>query len=232
MASGVDGRPPCFDADHFARQIVEPSATLATIVSPRRYEMANRGIAVESTRKRIVDAAVRLHAARGTASTTWDDIAEAAHVSRATVYHHFSSLDQLVPACAQAAFDMIDVPTPEEATALFARHDSPRARLGHFIRESCRCYAAGAAWLRAAWRERDLVAPMGSAVRRLQAALRILLAAALEGAELDAGGREVVSVLVDFPFWDALHRAGVPHDQIPARILKLALLELKPRRTR
>ena len=200
-------------------------------MSPRRYEMANRGLAVESTRKRIVDAAVRLHAARGTARTTWDDIAEAALVSRATVYHHFSSLDQLVPACAQAAFDMIDMPTPDEARALFAKHDSPRTRLGHFIRESCRCYAAGADWLRAAWRERDLVAPMGSAVQRLQAALAILLAAALEGIEIDTAGWEVVSVLVDFPFWDALDRAGVPRDQIAGRILKLALSELKPRRT-
>src|SRR5579864_4623307 len=140
-------------------------------MSPRRYDMANRIASVDETRRRIVDAAVRLHTRRGTAETTWDDIAAAARVSRATVYHHFSSLDELVPACAQAAFDMIEVPTREEAAARFAQLGSPSARLAHFIRESCRCYAAGAGWLRAAWRERDLVPPMGSAVKRLQRAL-------------------------------------------------------------
>lgn len=193
--------------------------------------MTSRSVSVEATRQRIVRAAVRLHAMHGTGATTWDQIADAAHVSRATVYHHFPSLDDLVPACARAAFDMIDVPTPEDARARFAELGSPKARLGHFVRESCRCYAAGAGWLRAAWRERDLVAPMGDAVRRLQKALAILLAAALEGAGIDARGRDVVAVLADFPFWDALDRAGVPREEIADRILKLAESELKPRRT-
>ena len=194
--------------------------------------MASRRVSVEATRERIVQAAVRLHAVRGTGATTWDDIADAAHVSRATVYHHFPSLDELVPACAQAAFDVIHVPSPEEARASFAELGSPKARLTHLVRETCRCYAAGAGWLRAAWRERDLVAPMGDAVRRLQKALAILLAAALEGAEVDARGRDVVAVLADFPFWDALDRAGVPREQISERILKLAESELKSRRRR
>lgn len=201
-------------------------------MSPRRYEMANRAAAVEETRRRIVEASVRLHARRGTAGTTWDDIAAAAGVSRATVYHHFSSLDELVPACAQAAFDMIEVPTREEASARFAELGSPSARLAHFIRESCRCYAAGAGWLRAAWRERDLVPPMGVAVKRLQRALSVLLSAALEGAALDAERLEVVAALVDFPFWDALDRAGVPRDRIARRMLELAEFEIKTRSSR
>ena len=194
--------------------------------------MATRTAAVDATRRRIVDAAVRLHSRKGTADTTWDDIAGAAGVSRATVYHHFGSLDELVPACAQAAFDMIEVPTPEEAAARFARLQTPEARLAHFISESCRCYATGAGWLRAAWRERDLVPPMGAAVRRLQRALSVLLAAALHGLDLDDRDRSVVAVLVDFPFWDSLDRAGIPRDLIPARILDLARSELKTRRPR
>lgn len=199
-------------------------------MSPRAYAMASRSTSVESTRRRIVDAAVSLHAQRGTSATTWDDIAAAAGVSRATVYHHFSSLDELVPACAQAAFDLIEVPTRQEATARFAALGSPEARLAHFVAESCRCYATGAGWLRAAWRERDLVAPMGAAVRKLQRALSVLLAAALEGAGLEDRDSEVVAVLVDFPFWDSLDRAGVPRDEIPERIVRLARSEMRRRR--
>lgn len=201
-------------------------------MSPRRYRMANRSAAVERTRRRIVDAASRLHVRRGTAGTTWDDIAAQARVSRATVYHHFPSLDELVPACAQAAFDMIEVPTREEATARFAELGTPSERLGHFVRETCRCYAAGAGWLRAAWRERDLVAPMGTAVKRLQRALSILLSAALDGVPVDREAHEVIAALCDFPFWDALDRAGVPRDRIAARVLELAEFEIERRRSR
>ena len=201
-------------------------------MSPRRYEMATRSAAVDATRRRIVGAALRLHSRKGTAGTTWDDIAHEAGVSRATVYHHFGSLDELVPACAQAAFDLIEVPTREEADARFSLLSSPEARLAHFVTESCRCYAAGAGWLRAAWRERDVVAPMGVAVRRLQRALSVLLASALEGLHLEERDRQVVAVLVDFPFWDSLDRAGVPRDEIPARILRLADSVLMTRRSR
>jgi AcrR family transcriptional regulator len=195
-------------------------------MSPRRYRMAARRAAVDETRRRILDAAVHLHGHRGAVATTWDDIAAAAGVSRATVYHHFRSLDELVPACAQVAFDLIDVPTPEQAKERFAGLSSPRARLAHFVVESCRCYAAAADWLRAAWRERDLVPPLGAAVERLQRALHVLLEAALEGVELDGERALVVAVLVDFPFWDALDRAGVSRERIAERVMELVEAQL------
>ncbi|HLZ94631.1 MAG TPA: TetR/AcrR family transcriptional regulator [Candidatus Dormibacteraeota bacterium] len=191
-------------------------------MSPRRYQMANRSVAVRATRSRIVKAAVRLHARKGALRTTWDDIAVEASVSRATVYHHFPSLDELVPACAQVAFDLIDVPSPEEAAARFAALRTPHDRLAQFTRETCRCYAAGAPWLRAAWRERDVVPAMGAAVHRLQRALRVLLDAALEGASIDRRRHPVLVTLLDFPFWDSLDAAAVPRGRIPHEIQRLA----------
>lgn len=196
-------------------------------MSPRRYEMANRSAAVQATRQRIVEAAVGLHARKGAMLTTWDDIAADAGVSRATVYHHFPSLEELVPACAQVAFDLIDVPTPQEASARFAKLRTPRARVAQFIRESCRCYVAGAPWLRAAWRERDLVPSMGAAVHRFQSALRVLLDASLEGTNLDRERRAVLASLLDFPFWDALDTAGVPREQIASEITRLAEIVIR-----
>lgn len=191
-------------------------------MSPRRYEMANRSAAVRATRRRIVDAAVKLHARKGALSTSWDEIASAARVSRATVYHHFPSLHELVPACAQVAFDLVDIPSATEAAARFAALPTPRERLGHFIRETCRCYAAGAPWLRAAWREREAVPEMGDAVRRLQRSLRVLLGAAIDGVDLERNRLRVLTALLDFPFWETLDAAGVPHEQIADDMQMLA----------
>jgi AcrR family transcriptional regulator len=194
--------------------------------------MATRNVGVESTRRRIVEAAVRLHSRRGALMTAWDDIAIEAGVSRATVYHHFPSLADLIPACAQVAFDLIEVPTPKAAAARFAQLSTARKRLAHFVEETCRCYAAGAPWLRAAWRERELVPAMGEAVRRLQRSLSVILGAALEGVEIDEGSTQVLTALVDFPFWDSLDTAGVPQEHIGDQILKLTETVIRDGRSR
>ena len=200
-------------------------------MSPRRYAMTKRSRAVEATRRKIVAAAVRLHTRRGAARTSWEEIAAEAGVSRATVYHHFPTVDALVPACAQVAFDLIEIPSIGSARARFAGTRDPRERLAGFIAETCRCYAAGAGWLRAAWRERDLVPAMGHAVRRLQRSLRVLLEAALDGTGSNREEELALTALLDFPFWAALDEAGMPRDRIPDQILKLALTTIQGRRT-
>ena len=188
--------------------------------------MARRGPSAAATRRRIVDAAIRIHARRGAAGMSWDELAQEAGVSRATAYHHFPSLDDLVPACAQVAFAMIAVPTPDEAAGIFSGLAGAEERLSHLARETCRCYAAGADWLRAAWRERDLVPPMGSAVDRLQTALGVLIEAALDGRRLTAERRAAITALLDFATWDGLRRAGVPEPRIAAHLERLCAAEL------
>jgi AcrR family transcriptional regulator len=61
--------------------------------------MEKRKAAVEETRRRIVEAKLALHSEKDMFDTSWKDIAERADVSVATVYKHFPSLDELVPAC-------------------------------------------------------------------------------------------------------------------------------------
>lgn len=209
----------------FARPIVWPNC-IVSVMSPRRYDMGRRRQDVDTTRRRIVDAAIRLHARQGAAGTRWDEIAAGAGVSRATVYHHFPSLEELIPACAKVAFDLAQVPGPEEARAAFAALPTTRERLDFFIRESCRCYAAGADWLRAAWRERDLVPAMGRAVGRFHAALAVLLDAVLQDAALSPERRAVIAALVDFPFWDALTSQGMTAEQVALHTFRLCGLEL------
>lgn len=65
----------------------------------RPYRMTNRAEQVERTRERIIEATVELHGSLGPAYTTVSAIAEAAGVTRLTVYRHFPDTDALFAAC-------------------------------------------------------------------------------------------------------------------------------------
>src|SRR5438045_5905067 len=147
---------------------------------PRRYQMATRERAVKETRQRIIDAPISLHAQRGVFATNWEEIAERAGVSTATVYRHFPSLGELVPACARTAFEAgASLPTPAQAAAAFAGLTRPAPRIERLIRESCRCYELGAGWLAAARRGAKSVPALHRAVRLQDRALGVLIQPAL-----------------------------------------------------
>ena len=63
--------------------------------------MSKRAAAAARTRERIVDATRDLHGEQGIAATSWEDIAARAGVGVGTVYRHFPSLDELIPACGE-----------------------------------------------------------------------------------------------------------------------------------
>jgi AcrR family transcriptional regulator len=70
------------------------------VSSPRRvYRLQRRGEQVDRTRKRITDAAVRLHTTVGPSETSMSAVADAAGVTRLTLYRHFPSKDELFQAC-------------------------------------------------------------------------------------------------------------------------------------
>lgn len=100
--------------------------------------MRKRAEQVDETRQRIVDATVRLHTTIGPASTTISGIAEAAGVTRLTVYRHFADEDELFAACSHR---WISTHAPPDPSA-WARIGRPaeRARVG--LRELYAWYAA------------------------------------------------------------------------------------------
>ena len=61
--------------------------------------MQKRAEQVDETRRRITAATARLHTTVGPANTTVAAIADAAGVTRLTVYRHFADLDVLFEAC-------------------------------------------------------------------------------------------------------------------------------------
>ena len=198
---------------------------------PRRYQMAGRERAVQETRQRIIDAAISLHAQRGVIATNWEEIAEGAGVSTATVYRHFPSLGELVPACARTAFEAgARLPSPAQAAAAFAGLTRPAPRIERLIRESCRCYELGAGWLAAARRDAKSVPALDRAVRLQERVLGVLIQAALGDAFVDAQTMSVIKALIDFPFWKALTDAGVATETVPQVINDLVRSRLQKRR--
>ncbi len=73
----------------------------AAIPSPksRTYRMRRRAETVDLTRQRITEAAARLHTTVGPSATSMSAVAEAAGVTRLTLYRHFPSKDALFGAC-------------------------------------------------------------------------------------------------------------------------------------
>ncbi len=196
-------------------------------MSPRRYRMRARAEQFDQTRRRIVRAAVRLHGRQGVRATTWDEIAAAVGIGRATVYRHFPGLAELVPACARAAFASIDLPSADQLQRDYADLTSAEARLGRLIRETCECYERASGWLRTAERESHVVPELADAMRRIRHGVAVLVDVVLVGHSIAAARRRVLRALLDFSVWRALRDTGVAVREIPDVLERLALKELE-----
>src|SRR5581483_9137791 len=97
----------------------------------RTYELKRRAERQQETRRRIVEAAVELHATLGPARTTVAAIAERAGVTRPTVYAHFPDARSLFQACSGHVRAAVPPPDP----AAWRSISDPAARLETALRE-------------------------------------------------------------------------------------------------
>jgi AcrR family transcriptional regulator len=95
----------------------------------RPYEMKRRAERQDDTRRRIVDAAIALHAEVGT-SASITSIADRAGVSRLTVYRHFPDERALLSACTRTYFAANPPPDPAAWTGIVDPLDRLRTGLG------------------------------------------------------------------------------------------------------
>jgi len=209
-------------------------------MSPRRYSIATRAAAAEARRAEIVSCAIELFAEQTAAATTMEDIAQAARVAPATVYRHFRNFDALAQACAETAFNIVDIPTPQTAVAPFAEVPSLGEKLMRFIEIDCHCFERTlqlAAITTPASEMLTLI--LGEIPKLLGAGITVAIAyvlgrvlapivtGLLEPVGADDVTRSVVVALVDFPFWESLRRGGVPAERIPDLMFNLVSDQLR-----
>ena len=176
--------------------------------------MGKRAAAAAETRRRIVDATRQLHAEQGIAATSWEHIAERAGVGVGTVYRHFPSPDELIPACGQVVAEIVALPSAEEAVAAFAGVRGREARLARLASEVFAIYERGAPALRAVRREPDVHPAVRQTADALDATLDALVDAALAPLDVGEPQRRLARAVLDLGTWDALRAQGV--DPVPA----------------
>ena len=171
--------------------------------------MSKRAAAAAQTRKRIVDATLELHGEQGIAATSWDDIAARAGVGVGTVYRHFPSLDELIPACGEIAMQVIGVPDPSTVPALFEHATNIDERVEQLVGETFALYERGAPQLRAIRRESDVHRRVAADRAAFETVLSALVDTALEPLDVTLHDRAVVRALVDLNTWEALREQGL-----------------------
>jgi AcrR family transcriptional regulator len=179
--------------------------------------MSRRAATVARTRARIVDAARELHGERGIGATSWDDIAARAGVGVGTVYRHFPSLDELIPACGEITMQVIAPPDPSSVPALFEHATGPAERIERLVHEVLAIYERGAPQLRAIRREGDVHPQVAQAGDELEASLSALVDTALGPLHVTRQDRAVARAMVDLNTWEALRDQGLgPAESVAA----------------
>jgi AcrR family transcriptional regulator len=181
-------------------------------LAPRKYSMDKRKAAVEETRRRILEATLALHSEKGIFGTSWQDIAKRADVSVGTVYKHFPSLDELVPACGELMYAITRPPSLEDAPQIFAGASSLEERLGRLVDELFGFYERGAPYIETDFQERQM--PM---VQEWEAHMRATIAGLTREALLpfgpDEGTVQAVSALLDFSTFKSFLDREIPKEQ-------------------
>ena len=180
--------------------------------------MSKRAAAAARTRRRIVDATLELHGEQGIAATSWDDIAARAGVGVGTVYRHFPSLDELIPACGEIAMQVVALPDPSTVPAFFDPTAKPAERIEQLVREAFAIYERGAPQLRAIRRESDVHPRVAEDRAAFEASLSALVDKALEPLAPTPHDRAVARALVDLNTWEALRAQGLTPAEAAAAI--------------
>ncbi len=179
----------------------------------RKYELKARAESQRETRERIARAAAELHEQKGVAQTTVAEIARRAGVTRLTVYNHFPTLGELLPACA-AHYGSLH-PMPDLGDVLARPEPGERvrgvlARLYGWYRETEPMYAK-------LFSDRTSVPEVDrfleENIDRMQAQLADELAAALGVRDRrPERTRALIRLALDFWTWRRLAREGLSDD--------------------
>jgi AcrR family transcriptional regulator len=202
-------------------------------MTPRKYDMSRRAAAREQTRRRIVAATARLHGERGVFGTSWQDIAREADVSVATVYAHFPSLDELLPACGALVMERARPPSADSAAEIIGDAGGRGERLKRVAEELFAFYERGGPHLEVDVRERQLPG-MREWEESQRATVAALVREALVDDRPDARTVQLLSAFFDLPTFKALRTRGVSPVRAADAAAQAAvcLLDGRPQRAR
>jgi AcrR family transcriptional regulator len=189
--------------------------------------MGRRAAASAETRRRIVDAAIALHAEKGVLGTSWPDIAKRADVALGTVYRHFRGLDQLVPACTSENALRTKPPGPNILVGL----TRPEDRIGQYVQELFAFYGRSAPWTPRAGVDRHQLPVLDSIISRREAGLKALVEETLGPVRRRRRALEVALAMTDFGVWRSLTRSGLS-TETAARLVTEVLMTWLNRRSR
>ena len=185
----------------------------------RKYELKARAERQEETHRRIVEAAIDLHASKGPSSTTVSDVARAAGVQRHTVYRHFPDERALMTACSGLYTERNPSPDPEPWRAL-----AGAARLRRGLGELYAYYAHNEAMFSRVVRDSEvdeLTREMAAA--RFGPALQEIGAVLGEALPRRKPALAALGFAMDFRTWSGLRANGLSDDEA-SEVMVRALL--------
>ena len=168
----------------------------------RNYQMRQRAEAVEATRRRIVEAAIDLHATLGPARTTVSAIAERAAVERQTYYRHFPNDQALMKACSGLYMQRNPLPDAEAWRAI----TDPEQRLRQGLAEMYRYYEANEPMMANVLRDAEVHALTREIASTAMLAIGALREVLMEGLGGGDQVRAVVELALGFHTWRSLVR--------------------------
>jgi AcrR family transcriptional regulator len=183
--------------------------------------MSRRAVAREETRRRIVEATAKLHGERGVFGTSWQDIAKEADVSVATVYAHFPSLDELLPACGALVMERIRPPALEASDEIVGDAQTLQERFERVALELFAFYARGGPHIEVDVRERQLPG-MREWETYLLEVVTARVRAAMAPQRPNARTVRLVSALFDLSTFKALRDRGVAPGTAATTVARIA----------
>jgi AcrR family transcriptional regulator len=172
----------------------------------RNYRKRRRAEQEAETRRRITEAAVKLHGTVGPAKTTVSGIAQEAGVQRATVYRHFPDEDAIFAACTSHYRSL----HPPPDLGRWADIEDPTERLRTALAEIYAYYAETRQMVESTSRDIDRVPAMQRAAGEIAAYRDAAREVLMQGRRLRGRSRERVAAAIGhaiaFPTWRSLVR--------------------------
>lgn len=176
---------------------------------PRRgYTMQKRAVALEETRRRIIEATMQIRDEQGMADASWQDIANLAGVSLSTMYRHFAGNDELIQACGAAVFEDLPPPNPQDAGPTFAGLEGVE-RLERLIDEVYGYYERTDPMMAQVRRDLHRSTAVADGFEAIRTGIEAFILEALRPLRVSAAQTKLVRAFLDDRVWSSLIDAGM-----------------------